>query len=142
MKRFTIVLALIAVFISISFAFTKPEKPRYKNLKILPKNTTKDQMDSVMKHFTASLGVKCNFCHIRLEDEQKNWDFASDKNKHKNIAREMMQMTNKVNKKFFEIKNPGALETKLEVTCFTCHQGHKEPSSWPPPPPPAEKKPQ
>lgn len=131
MKKSGLFLTFLIGFIAILYSFTSPEKPRYKNLKVLPKDINKDQMDSVMKHFTASLGVKCNFCHVRLDDEQKNWDFASDKNKHKNIAREMIKMTNKLNKKYFD-KDAKQLDTKLEVTCFTCHQGHKEPSSWPP----------
>jgi hypothetical protein len=36
-----------------SFAVTKDE-PTYKNLKVLPKNINKKQMDSVMHHFTSS----------------------------------------------------------------------------------------
>src|SRR3954469_23772051 len=97
-KSFLVTLGLVGM-IAVSLAFTKQD-PQYKNLKILPKNITKEQMDSVMHHFSLSLGVKCNFCHMRNE-ETKTWDFASDENKHKLVARDMMKMTNKLNDKYF-----------------------------------------
>ena len=83
-------------------------------------------MDSVMHHFSASLGVRCNFCHMR-NDSTKTWDFASDENKHKLIARDMMRMTARINKKYF--KEDG--DEPLKVTCFTCHHGNEEPKSRP-----------
>jgi hypothetical protein len=91
-------------------------------------------MDSVMHHFTGSLGVKCNFCHV-FNTEKKALDFASDDNKHKNISRDMMRMTARLNKKYFDIKNSKSLDAKLEVTCFTCHNGEEHPGTLPPPPP-------
>ena len=115
--------------VGVSLAFTNA-KPRYKNLKVLPKNTTKEQMDTIMKHFTVSLGVKCNFCHV-FNTEAKSMDFASDANKHKNQARQMMSMTKKINKKYFEFTSFDGLKNTLQVTCYTCHQGKEEPSSWP-----------
>ena len=53
-------------------AFTTTHEPHFKNLKILPKDISEHDLDSVMHHFTASLGVKCNFCHVRNE-EAKKW---------------------------------------------------------------------
>lgn len=131
MKKSALVVGLFTTLIAASFAFSPAEDAQYKNLKILPKNTTKAQMDVVMKHFTASLGVKCNFCHV-FNQEQKAMDFASDANEHKGIARTMMKMTQRINKKYFDWhKDWTALQNKLEVTCYTCHGGKKEPSSWP-----------
>ena len=101
MKRTLAITTCFIAFIMMSFAITEDE-PRYKNLKVLPKNTNKQQMDSIMKSYTASLGVKCNFCHV-FNQEQKAMDFASDANEHKDVARDMMRMTNKLNKKFFDI---------------------------------------
>ncbi|HZF64616.1 MAG TPA: c-type cytochrome [Chitinophagaceae bacterium] len=133
MKRVLTVTICFIALVLMSFAITKDE-PLYKNLKILPKNTTKKQMDSVMHHFTGSLGVKCNFCHV-FNTEKKALDFASDDNKHKNISRDMMRMTARLNKKYFDIKNSKSLDAKLEVTCFTCHNGKEHPGTLPPPPP-------
>lgn len=120
--------------IGLSLAFTQKEDPIYKNLKVLPKHITKEQMDSVMHHFTASLNVKCAFCHVRNE-EAKTWDFASDDNKHKLVARDMMKMTDKINGKYFNVtggkKN---LNAQLMVTCYTCHHGSSEPATKAPRP--------
>ncbi len=63
-------------------------------------------------------------------------DFVSDANEHKGIAREMMKMTTRLNKKYFDVKDSKSLTAKLEVTCYTCHNGKAEPGKFAPPPPP------
>ncbi|ANE53478.1 c-type cytochrome [Flavisolibacter tropicus] len=128
MKKSYLVTLGLALAVVISSAFTKDE-PRYKNLKVLPKNTTKEQMDSVMKHFTVALGVKCNFCHV-YNQEQKSMDFASDGNNHKSIARDMLKMTAKLNDKYFNVKHADKLDADLEVTCYTCHNGKVHPAKF------------
>jgi hypothetical protein len=135
MKKTFLVTLAFAGMIALSLAFTKEEEPVYKNLKILPKNISKEQLDSVMHHFTASLNVKCNFCHVRNE-ETKSWDFASDDNKHKLVARQMMKMTDKINDKFFDVtgSKKNKLDAQLMVTCFTCHHGATDPVTKPPKP--------
>lgn len=132
MKKAPIIILGVAAFVFMSFIVTT-EEPRYKNLKVLPKNITKPQLDSVMKYFTVALGVKCNFCHIRNE-EKKEWDFASDANKHKNIARDMMKMTAKINDKYFDVENSKSLNADLEITCYTCHNGKAHPAKFAAPP--------
>ena len=131
MKKALFVTTCLVALVCMSFAFTNDER-LYKNLKVLPKNTTKAQMDSVMKHFTVSLGVKCNFCHVRNE-QQNEWDFASDGNKHKLVARQMMTMTAKLNKKYFHVTSNQGLNTQLLVSCYTCHHGRPEPAVQPQP---------
>lgn len=130
MKKTALALTFLVSIMAMSFAIGKDD-PKYKNLKILPKNITKAQMDSVMHHFSMSLNVKCNFCHVRT-DSTKTWDFASDANKHKLAAREMMTMTQKINDKYFEVTNTKSLNAKLMVTCYTCHHGSPDPSTQPP----------
>lgn len=131
MKKSTLVLFAFVAFLFISVAFTaRPPGVRYKNLKVLSKKTTKEEMDSIMKSFTASLGVKCGMCHVRGNDAQRNWDFASDSNKHKDIARGMMSMTARINKKYFKEVNKE--KSIAIVTCYTCHNGKEEPGSKPP----------
>src|SRR5687768_18083651 len=132
-KTLFVMLGLVAV-VSMSFTLTAADEPQYKNLKVMPKRTTKQQMDSVMKHFTSALGVKCNFCHT-FNQELKAMDFASDANEHKSIARAMIRMTEKINKKYFEVKDSDELTTTLEVTCYTCHNGKAEPGRFAPPQP-------
>jgi hypothetical protein len=121
-------------FLLISFMFagiaaTIPaDNPPKRNLKILPKNISHDDLDKVMDGFKAALGVKCNFCHAASQDSSSHkLDFASDEKPEKNTARHMMIMTAKINKKYFDFdkKDPG--ETVPAVSCVTCHRGNSHP---------------
>jgi hypothetical protein len=87
---------------------------RATNLQVLPKDMALADVEAMMKDsFAPGLGVECAFCHVE-------GDFASDENMHKEIARDMLRMTIGLNTSYFG--------GKPEVTCFTCHQGVKEPS--------------
>src|SRR5947208_17103459 len=98
MKKTFFVFGLIALIITTA-AFTY-DPPKYKNLKVLPKDISKGQMDTVMHHFSMALGQKCGFCHVR-DEQSKTWDMASDAKPEKLIARKMMTMTNAINAKYF-----------------------------------------
>ena len=128
MKRTALVAFGFVFMISVSLAFTKDD-PIYKNLKVLPKNITREQLDSVMHHFENSLGVGCGYCHVRNDSTRKT-DFVSDANPHKNKAREMMRMMDKINDKYFDVTGAKRnITTQLMVTCYTCHHGEKEPAT-------------
>lgn len=132
MKKTSLVVLILAFVVAVSSAFTKTD-PGYKNLQILPKDITERQMDSVMHHFSASLNVGCEFCHIKKQIPVfEQWDWASDANKHKLVARNMMKMTNKLNDEYFPYSGKAEnMSTILTVTCFTCHNGQKEPDTRP-----------
>jgi cytochrome c553 len=120
MKRKLLTISILIVSIALC-SLTLPDEPKFKNLKVLNKNISHDELDSIMKNFKNSLGVKCSFCHAQRKDDPKKLDFASDDNKHKLISRDMMRMTMKINKKYFKSEKQDA------ITCYTCHNGHKEP---------------
>jgi len=101
-KRIT-VLFVLSVFVVIGIAATKPEDD-FKNLKVLPKNISHDELNKVMHSFNDALGVKCNFCHAKPKEGEQHPDFASDEKPEKSIARKMIKMTNRINKKFFHGK--------------------------------------
>jgi cytochrome c553 len=128
MKKSVFVIILFSTAIAISFAFVTADTPTYKNLKVLKKNTTKQELDSVMHFFTTSLGEKCGFCHFRNE-ATKSVDFSSDENPNKNVARYMMRMNAKINKKYFKDKDKdqSSTQTIQAVTCYTCHHGEAMP---------------
>ncbi len=86
---------------------------KYKNVTALA-DMPADQMGKVMNIMTASLGVNCQFCH-------EGTDFAKEAVGHKDIGREMIEMTFDLNKRHFEGRE--------EVTCFTCHRGQKHPAA-------------
>jgi hypothetical protein len=135
-KRKLNLLLFFAACIFISVAATKPSTSLnikkvsendtgiFKNLKILPKNISKDSLDHVMHNFTASLGVRCNFCHVFNNGKM---DFVSDDKEEKNIARYMMTMTAGINKTYFNSENSTMPDTINVVRCFTCHRGSPHP---------------
>jgi hypothetical protein len=128
--RTFIVMAAMATVVTTAVAFTAPMPPDngFKNLKILPKDISHEQLGKVMHGFNDALGVKCNFCHAASKDTAVHHpDFASDEKPEKNIARSMMKMTVKINKKFFEAKHAAIGDSTLMVSCMTCHHGNAHP---------------
>jgi len=114
----------LAVFMIIAMAAMKPVKGRddFKNLQILPKNISVDSLNGIMDSYKKALGVNCGFCHV-MKDKNGLEDYASDDNRHKNQARDMMRMTMDINKKYF----PSGAKYIETVNCNTCHQGRSEP---------------
>ncbi len=125
-------ITVAAIFIScmiIGIAATRPpEEHKYKNLKILPKNISHDDLGKVMDGFKAALGVRCDFCHAPSGDSTSHHlDFASDSKPEKNMARMMMRMTNKINKKFFSDNKDNDGKLVPTISCITCHRGDPHP---------------
>lgn len=97
---------------------------------MLPKEISRTELVEMMKSFTAALDVRCEHCHAtkpgvdpasgRLED----LDFPSDAKETKKNARLMLRMVRAINSDHLA-KLPG--ETKLTVTCATCHHGLPRP---------------
>lgn len=128
MRRQMLILSFvipIVAFCSLSFA----DEPKFKNLKVLSKNTTKEELEIIMKEFKTALGVKCNHCHAQSKTDPSKLDFASDENEHKDIARGMMRMTARINKKFFKDSKDGGKEGG--ITCYGCHRGEEAPKAPP-----------
>ena len=92
---------------------------QYKNIKVL-KGIPADQLIPAMEFITASLGVECEFCHVRKEH---GFAFEKDDKKPKEIARKMIEMANAINANNFE--------GHREVTCYSCHRGAAHPVGTP-----------
>ena len=108
-----------------------PEKPDWKNLKIIPKNTDDGQMERLMYRMTHQMGVTCIYCHPFTKPDvfPKRVDFVTDEKPEKQFARKMMLMTDKLNKKYFSFTNKYDVESMRNavITCNTCHQGLPKP---------------
>lgn len=134
-KKFNIGLMMMAVIAIAASAFQEPahrpqpEKP--KNLKVLSKNISHEDLIRIMRTFKASLGVECSFCHAQKAGDPKHLDFASDAKPAKDSARMMMRMAMKINKKYFHEKGDFA-SAKMEISCYTCHHGNQKPPEMPP----------
>lgn len=98
------------------------QQPEYKNLKVLPPDTTRPRMTVIMHGFTDALGVHCDFCHAGANGKM---DFASDEKDEKKSARVMMKMTWAINKDTLPALE--GMSKDAEVTCYTCHRGAKQP---------------
>jgi hypothetical protein len=112
------------------FAAKPPQdkETEYKNLKILSKNISEKDMDYVMESFGVNLGVNCMFCHVsHTKGYEFSFDYASDSMLNKRVARDMLVMTMKLNKKYFNTKLTGLMTTRGRVWCKTCHQGRPVP---------------
>lgn len=129
-KKMTVVGILVLLVVA-GIAAAKPPKGIYKNLKVLPKNISAEDLDKVMDGWKAALGVRCGFCHAPSKTEARKMDYASDEKSEKDIARKMYQMTGRINKKFFDY-NAKDTATKAPVTCMTCHHGSAHPESTAP----------
>jgi len=101
-------------------ATEKTVEQEQKNIKVL-NGLPQSQLLPVMNLMSASLGVKCGYCH---ENKDNKWDFVSDQKPEKGTAREMIQMVLSINKVNFR--------GNTEVSCFTCHRGRTSPVGVPP----------
>ena len=120
--------ALLSVVIFMAMSPVPPaDDEKFKNLKVLPKDITKDEMHKVMEEWEHALGARCSFCHVRNEDTKK-MDWASDAKPEKEMAREMYKMTQAINKKYFHAKKDSTgriMESSLN--CYSCHRGVSHP---------------
>lgn len=127
-KYFNINFIFMLIFI---FSVAHAQIPdSFTNLTALPKDIGKKDLIGIMKNFTSSLGVRCNYCHAGKEgisdpQELSEIDFASDKVPAKDITRVMMKMTQSINNDHLTlIKEKNHLE---KVECVICHKGMTEP---------------
>ena len=97
----------------------KLAEEQFKNIKVL-KGVPADQIFPAMQFITASLGVECEYCHVRGE---KGLEPEKDDKKPKETARKMMQMMIAINKDNFE--------GHRDVTCYSCHRGAADPVGTP-----------
>jgi photosynthetic reaction center cytochrome c subunit len=132
----TRLLLLLTVFLSavasglvaVSAIDSDPQQPQpvektveqvQKNIQVL-KGLPESKLTPVMNFISASLGVRCNFCHVNNNGQ---WDFASDEKPEKKAAREMITMVLGLNKNSFN--------GNTDVSCYTCHRGRSRPQGSP-----------
>ena len=127
-KKFIATIGLLSavVFMAMSPA-TKPADEPFKNLKVLPKNISKEEMHKTMEEWEHALGARCSFCHVRNEDTKK-MDFAADGKPEKEMAREMYKMTQEINKKYFHAQKDSTDRImESSINCYSCHRGVQHP---------------
>ena len=109
-----IVISSVAVQ-SWTAATTQTAQKAFKNVQVL-KDIPADDLVPTMQFVSASLGVECDFCHVRDA-------FEKDDKKPKQTARQMMRMELEINGRNFDARRA--------VTCYSCHRGQIKPVSIP-----------
>jgi hypothetical protein len=127
-KRIFVITGLFFLTIAGVASTQTAEDKKHKNLKVLSKDISEDELERVMYTFTRQLGVTCLYCHVPTKNiDPERMDFASDEKKEKLIAREMLRMTMKLNKKYFDHSIDKKIIAKPLIWCRTCHMGYPIP---------------
>jgi photosynthetic reaction center cytochrome c subunit len=87
----------------------------FKNIQVL-KGMPASQIRPMMSLITASLGMRCDSCHVPGE-------FDKDDKEQKQTARKMIRLVLDANK--------SAFDGETEVSCYTCHRGQARPVGVP-----------
>ena len=137
----TTLFTLLLVLPPLSAAHAQMVVPdTFKNLKVLPRNITKDQLLATMRSFSQGLGVRCDYCHAEKEGQPAQaaapsagpgrppqLDFASDRKDQKRIARGMLKMVKGINDQYLakikELADTAEVGPRVQVHCVTCHHG-------------------
>ena len=132
LKSIALGLSIVALFLifdnrNVVVRVTKAQAPPEKTVEQVQKNIKvlngmpESQLIPVMNFFAASMGRRCNYCHV---NNQGQWDYASDAKPEKASAREMVKLVMDINKTTDRLKlDP--------VSCYTCHRGRTSPQSIP-----------
>jgi tetratricopeptide (TPR) repeat protein len=121
-----VVLALLTPATGRAQQWSWPE--RGENLKVLPEDFPPERLRAVMMGFTRSLGVRCSYCHVGEEGQPlATYDFASDSNPKKDIARTMYRMLGVINDTLATIEPSGP--KPVNMWCHTCHRGRPRPTT-------------
>ncbi len=109
--------------------------PAPKNLQVLPKDLTAEQVHDTMEKWAGDLGVHCDKCHTADPNNigpngRPRLNFADDSKKEKKVARLMYKMVDDINTNYVSmVENSGD-----PVTCGTCHRGKFSPEPFVAPP--------
>lgn len=119
-----VALALVAALSAAAAAQQPGGGPRPpENLKVLPKDITRDSLITVMRGIASGLGVRCEYCHV---GEPPRMEFAKDDKPTKQKARFMLRMVDSLNHAVLT-----ALPDRkgVVIQCVTCHRGSAVPQT-------------
>jgi hypothetical protein len=109
-----------------SFATAQiPEK--FTNLKVLPQDISRDSLIQIMRGFSLSLNVRCQYCHVGGDGVSfQGVTFEKDDDPHKLKARFMLRMVDSLNRVVLP-QLPGLKGSPIRIECKTCHRGAPRP---------------
>jgi hypothetical protein len=119
-------LAVAAYLVTSPLAAQQPPQ----NLQVLPKDIPRPELTAIMRGFTQSLGVRCEYCHAMRDGvtpvpgqpiQVNQLNLPSDANPRKNKARFMMRMTDSLNRVVLA-GMPDRRDPAVTMSCLTCHR--------------------
>ena len=125
-NKIFVAIGLIA-FVAIGLAATAPNAFIERNLKVLPKDISNADLDSIMETYSKQLNVSCDFCHAESKLNKNDLDYSLDDKPEKEITRQMMRMTAAINKDYFDYTLVYKAGEEMAVSCYTCHDGFPRP---------------
>ena len=102
-----------------------PEK--FTNLKVLPRDISRDSLVRIMRGISLSLNVRCQYCHVGGDGVSfAGVTFEKDDDPDKLKARFMLRMVDSLNRVVLP-NLPGLNRAPLRIECKTCHRGSARP---------------
>ena len=126
-------IAGVALLLASPLAAQQPPQ----NLKVLPRDIPRPELTAIMRGFTQSLGVRCEYCHalrdgVTPEPGQpvqiNQLNLPSDANPRKDKARFMLRMTDSLNRVVLAAL-PDRRNPPVAVNCMTCHRQNPVPTT-------------
>jgi tetratricopeptide (TPR) repeat protein len=101
---------------------------KFTNLKVLPKDISKHDLEFTMRGIVFALGVRCDHCHVEKKAPERGFDFAADDKETKKTARVMLQMVTAINHDYItKVPKAASDDAAIQVRCVTCHHGLTKP---------------
>jgi tetratricopeptide (TPR) repeat protein len=101
---------------------------KFTNLRVLPKDISRDSLLYIMRRFSLSLGVRCQFCHVGGDGVSfEGVQFPKDDDAHKRKARFMLRMVDSLNRVVLPTLPDLNGRAPLRISCKTCHRGSSRP---------------
>ncbi len=123
---YSMILALCAILL-LNIQGAQAQIPdKFENLKIYPKDISKQDLIGDMRTFALGLGVRCSYCHVGDESKPLPEDFASDAKEAKKIARIMLRMRDNINQNYLS-QIAAHRPSMAKVQCVTCHHEQAKP---------------
>ena len=123
-RRSTYLAFALLGFAGFSHAATAQIPEKFENLQYFPKDIPRDSLVNIMRGFSFSLGVRCQFCHAGGDGVSfQGVNFASDEKVTKKNARYMLRMVDSLNRFAFAAL-PERQKTPVKLECTTCHRGN------------------
>jgi len=99
----------------------------FRNLQFFAEDISRDSLLDVMRGFSFSLGVRCQYCHVGGDGISfEGVEFHSDDDPDKRKARYMLRLVADLNERLLP-QMPDRTEPNVRMECKTCHRGRAKP---------------